>query len=117
MYPTLQKALDDSNLNSSKEFQLLDVGGGSGSPLNWVFAKELSKNVGKKENIINIIEPNPELLKIYLKTLEKYPHLKKGFIYQGYVQNYYETKEISEKPPLPSDKVDFINAIHVVYHL
>uniref|UniRef100_U9U219 Protein kinase domain-containing protein n=1 Tax=Rhizophagus irregularis (strain DAOM 181602 / DAOM 197198 / MUCL 43194) TaxID=747089 RepID=U9U219_RHIID len=116
MYPTLKKALDDSILDSSKEFQLLDVGGGSGSPLDWIFSKELSKNVGKRENLINVIEPNPDLLKSYLKTLEKYPHLKKNIVYQGYVQDYYEVKENSEKPPLPSDKVDFISAIHVIYH-
>ncbi|PKY38265.1 hypothetical protein RhiirA4_537137 [Rhizophagus irregularis] len=116
MYPTLKKALDDSILDSSKEFQLLDVGGGSGSPLDWIFSKELSKNVGKRENLINVIEPNPNLLKSYLKTLEKYPHLKKNIVYQGYVQDYYEVKENSEKPPLPSDKVDFISAIHVIYH-
>ncbi|GES93967.1 methyltransferase domain-containing protein [Rhizophagus clarus] len=117
MYPTLQKALNDSILESSKVFQMLDVGGGSGSPLDWIFSKELLKNVGKRENIINVIEPNPNLLKVYLKTLEKYPHLKKGIVYQGYVQDYYEVRENNVKPPLPSDKVDFINAIHVVYHL
>ena len=46
-YFTLQKSLDYSILNSGirdKEFQFLDVGGGSGSPFDWIFAKELLKN-------------------------------------------------------------------------
>ncbi len=88
--------------------QVFDVGAGAGEVVDFAL-----KNA-PKGTIVNIEEPNPFLIKLYLERLAKQDHLIPGISYEGYLQDYYrqENKEI-----FPKDPLDLIIAIHMIYHL
>ncbi len=85
---------------------VFDVGAGTGDVVDYALKNAPSGTT------IHLEEPNPLLIKDYLQKLEKYPHLKKGSVYTGYLQDYY-TKNASP----PEKPLDLILAIHMIYHL
>ncbi|CAG8715522.1 27730_t:CDS:2 [Dentiscutata erythropus] len=118
LHETLQSVINN-NTSTTDEFHMLDVGAGSGETIDWFFAKKLEENIsmGKKKNIIHIIEPNPDLLKAYQQKLLEYKHLNQGIVYQGSVQNYYIYHENALAPPKLPASVDFINCMQMIYYL
>lgn len=104
MLPFLKQLIDKLPENG----QVFDVGAGSGDVVNFALQN------APKNTVINIEEPNSILIKNYLKTLKRYPHLRTGVAYDGIIQNYYRGKTVKQYPPQPQD---LILAIHMIYHL
>ncbi|KAF0555603.1 methyltransferase domain-containing protein [Gigaspora margarita] len=119
LIPSLNETLHSvmNNTSATDEFHMLDVGAGSGETIDWFFAKKLEENIGKKKNIIHIIEPTPALLKAYQQKLLEYEHLNKGIVYQGPVQDYYTYHKNTLALPKMPGSIDFINCMQMIYHL
>jgi hypothetical protein len=104
MLPFLKVLVD----NLPENGQVFDVGAGSGDVVDFALQS------APKNTVINIEEPNSILIKNYLNTLKRYPHLRMGIAYEGIIQNYYRGKTVKQYPAQPQD---LIPAIHMIYHL
>lgn len=104
MIPTTQKLVAALPKNG----QVFDVGAGAGDVVDFAL-----KNA-PEGTVINIEEPNPELIKAYLAKLKKYTHLKAGVAYEGPLQDYYQG---ARKGVFPKQPQNLILAIHMIYHL
>jgi SAM-dependent methyltransferase len=104
MLPFLQK-----NVASVPERgEIFDVGAGAGDVVDYAL-----KNA-PKGTVINIEDPNPAMIKSYLKRLNKYAYLKVGSVYEGPIQDYYQGMRIGIFPKQPQN---LVLAIHMIYHL
>lgn len=88
--------------------QAFDVGAGAGDVVDFALKDAPSGTT------INIEEPNPALVKAYLNKLKRYPHLKQGVVYEGFLQDYYQGKKVDQFPKQPQN---LVLAIHMIYHL
>lgn len=103
MLPFIQKLL----ANVPENGQIFDVGAGAGDVVDFAL-KGVSKGI-----TINIEEPNPSLIKSYLKKLEEH-HLRVGVVYDGILQDYYQGEHLGIYPSQPQN---LILAMHMIYHL
>lgn len=104
MLPSLKRLVNQLPENG----QVFDVGAGSGDVVD--FALQYAPT----NTVINIEEPNSILIKNYLKTLKRYPHLRAGIVYDGPLQSYYRDQTMKQ---CPAPAQDLILAIHMIYHL
>lgn len=104
MLPFLKRLVDKLPENG----QVFDVGAGSGDVVDFALQS------APKNTVINIEEPNSILIKNYLATLKRYPHLRTGVAYCGIIQDYYRGKTSNQYPLQPQN---LILAIHMIYHL
>lgn len=88
--------------------EIFDVGAGAGDVVDFAL------KYAPKNTVINIEEPNKGLIDSYLKRLQKYPNLKQGIAYNGFLQDYYQNN-LSEQTPKKAQNL--ILAIHMIYHL
>lgn len=88
--------------------QVFDVGAGSGDVIHFAL------QYAPKNTVINIEEPNSILIKNYLQTLKRYPHLRAGIVYDGPLQSFYRSQTMKQCPAPPQN---LILAIHMIYHL
>jgi hypothetical protein len=91
-----------------KNGQIFDVGAGAGDVVDFALKD------APEGTVVNIEEPNPGLIKEYLKRIKDHPYLKIGTVYEGPIQDYYLGKKqgIYPKPPQ-----NLVLAIHMIYHL
>ena len=79
MLPVLRKLVAKLPENA----EIFDVGAGAGDVV------EFALKYAPANTVINIEEPNRDLINSYLKILKKYPQLKQGITYDGILQDYF----------------------------
>lgn len=102
MLPFIRKQVESLPKNA----QVFDVGAGAGDVV------EFALKEAPQGTVVNIEEPNPNLIKAYLSKLKKYKNLKTGAVIEGPLQDCYQKKSVNPKAPQ-----NLILAIHMIYHL
>ncbi|CAI2176469.1 1490_t:CDS:2 [Funneliformis geosporum] len=110
---TLNSLFDSVSTIGGYEFNILEIGSGSGEPIEWFFAKEFSsrKERQKIDYTVNIIEPNLQFINLYKERINKYQRLiKLGMSYNGKIQDYYDESLSDEgRSQLPSLPKEVLN--------